>query len=185
MAITRARKEELVAQYVDLLEKSNGFVILQYGGLSVPQVDGLRNAVRKAEGYYVVTKNTLFTKALQQHGWNVPDDLLKGPVAVAFGLENFPGVAKAVLDYTGQKEIEGKFDVKGGMMTGDVIDTKQVEAVSKLPTLDELRSQIAGLMVAPAQGIVNVIYSATGQVVNVLQAYLDDQNGDAGEGDAA
>lgn len=182
MAITRARKEELVAQYLDLLERTNGFVIIQYGGLSVPKVDGLRDVVRKADGQYIVTKNTLFTKALQEHGWNVPDDLLKGPVAVAFGLDNFPGVAKAVLEYTEEKEFEDKFDIKGGMMTGDVIDTKQVEAISKLPTLDELHSQLAGLLVAPQQGIVNVIYGATGQVVNVIQAYLDDKKED---GDAA
>lgn len=178
MAITRARKEELVAQYLDLLEKTNGFVVIQYGGMSVPQIDGLRNAVRNAEGQYVVTKNTLFTKALQQHGWDVPEDLLKGPTAVAFGLENFPGVAKAVIEYI--DDFEGKLTLTGGMMTGNIIDEKQVDAISKLPTLDELRSQIAGMVVAPAQGIVNVIYSATGQVVNVLQAYLDDQNNEEG-----
>lgn len=179
MAITRERKEELVAQYLDLLEKSNGFVIIQYGGLGVSKVDGMRNAVRKADGFYAVTKNTLFTKALQQYGWNVPSDLLKGPTAVAFGLENFPGVAKAVLDYSGEREVEGKLVIKGGMMVGDIINPSQVEAVSKLPTLDELRAQLAGLVVAPAEGIVNVIYGATGQVVNVIQAYLDDKDGDA------
>lgn len=178
MAITRARKEELVAQYLDLLERTNGFVVIQYGGMSVPQIDGLRNAVRNAEGQYLVTKNTLFTKALQEHGWDVPEDLLKGPTAVAFGLENFPGVAKAVIEYI--DDFEGKLTLTGGMMTGNIIDEKQVDAISKLPTLDELRSQIAGMVVAPAQGIVNVIYSATGQVVNVLQAYLDDQNNEEG-----
>lgn len=179
MAISRARKEELVAQYSDLLEKSNGFVIIQYGGLSVSQVNGLRKAVMDADGKYAVTKNTLFTKALQSNGWQVPDDLLKGPVAVAFGLENFPGVAKAVLNYTDDKEFAGKFDVKGGVMGEDILNAQSVEAISKLPTLDELRAQLAGLVVAPAQGLVNVVYAATGQVVNVLQAYVDKDSDDA------
>jgi large subunit ribosomal protein L10 len=122
-----------------------------------------------------VTKNTLFTKVLQDNGWAVPDDLLNGPVAIAFGMENFPGVAKAVLDYTTQKEFEEKFNIRGGVMGSDIVTAQGIDTISKLPTLDELRSQLAGLMVTPAQGLVNVIYAATGQVVNVLQAYLDDR----------
>lgn len=176
MAISKARKDELVAQYSDLLDKSNGFVIIKFSGLGVVQVDGLRKAIMGAEGKYLVAKNTLFTKALQQRGWAVPDDLLTGPTAVAFGMENFPGVAKAVLDYSGQKEFEEKLGVKGGVMGESILNPQKVEAISKLPSLDELRAQLAGLVVAPAQGLVNVIYAATGQVVNVVQAYLDDND---------
>lgn len=182
MAITKARKEELVAQYVDLLENTNGFVVIQFGGMSVPQVDQLRNAVREAEGQYVVTKNTLLTKALQQTGWPVPGDLLTGPTAIAFGLNNFPGVAKAVLDST--KVFQEKIEVKGGVMGEDIMSGAQVKTISELPSLDELRSQLAGLVVAPAQGIVNVIQSANSQVVNVIQAYLDDNDAGGEEGAA-
>lgn len=177
MAITRARKEELVAQYADLLDQSNGFIIVEYGGLSVPQIDDLRGRVREAQGAYLVTKNTLFTIALQQREWPVPDDLLNGPTAVAFGMDNFPGVAKAVLDFTDEAFAKEKVTVMGGVMGTDIMDARRVETVSKLPSLDELRAQIAGLMVSPAQGLVNVLYSATGQVVNVLQAYVDDRGG--------
>lgn len=177
MAITRERKEELVAQYNELLDRSNGFVLVEFGGMSVPQVDGLRKAVRDADGYYLVAKNTLFTIALQQRGWPVPDDLLKGPVGVAFGLDNLPGVAKAVIDYSGQPEFENKLGVKGGIMAEDILDAAKVETVSKLPSLDELRSQLIGLVVSPATGIVSAINAANGQIVNVLQAYIDDQGG--------
>jgi large subunit ribosomal protein L10 len=185
LAITRARKEELIAQYVDLLDKSNGFVIVQYGGMTVPQIDDLRTKVREAEGQYLVTKNTLFTRALQQQEWPVPDDLLNGPVAVAFGLENLPGVAKAVLDILDKAPYQENLQILGGVMGTDILDPGRVESVSKLPTLDELRAQIAGLVVSPAQGIVNVLYSATGQVVNVLQAYIDDQGEDEAEEEGA
>jgi len=181
LAISRARKEELIAQYIDLLDQSNGFIIVEYKGMTVPMVDELRKKVREASGQYVVTKNTLFTKALQEKDWPVPDDLLKGPTAVAFGMDNLPGVAKAVLEIADEAIYEGKVDVTGGVMGTDILDVKRVDAVSKLPTLDELRAQIAGLMVSPAQGIVNVLYSATGQVVNVIQAYLDDNEEDGGD----
>lgn len=181
MAISRARKEELVAQYVELLDQSNGFVIVEYKGMSVPLVEKLRLKILEANGQYVVTKNTLFTKALQQKDWPVPDDLLKGPTAVAFGMDNLPGVAKAVLEVTDDALYDNKLEVMGGVMGTDILDPKRVDAVSKLPTLDELRAQIAGLVVSPAQGIVNVLYSATGQVVNVIQAYLDDNKTDGGD----
>lgn len=183
MAITKARKEELIAQYVELLERTNGFVVIQYGGLSVTGVDQLRAKVREAEGQYLVAKNTLFTRALQDQGWPVPDDLLKGPTAIAFGLENFPGVAKAVLDFTSDKDRQEKVRIKGGVMPDTLLDPKKVEAISKLPSLDELRSQLAGLIVQPATGLVTVLNAATGQVVNVLQAYVHENS--EGEGDAA
>lgn len=173
MPITRARKEELVAKYVDLLNESNGFVIVKTQGLSVPQIESIRRIVREQNGQYAVAKNTLIQKALEQADWIVPEDLLQGPISVIFGRDNMPGVSKAILKYIEDEKIEEKMKVTGGVMTGDVLSTAQVDAVSKLPTLDELRAQLAGLVISPAQGIVNVLYQATGGVVNVLQAYLD------------
>jgi len=180
LPISRARKEELVAKYVELLNESNGFIIVQTQGMTVAQIQGLRNTVREENGLYAVAKNTLIRKALEQADWTVPDDLLQGPVAIIFGRDNMPGVSKALLKYIEDGDFEEKMQVTGGVMTGDVLNASQVEAVSKLPTLDELRAQLAGLVVSPAQGIVNVLYQATGGVVNVLQAYLDknDEGGD-------
>lgn len=181
MPITRERKEELVAKYVELLNESNGFVIVKTQGLSVPQIEGMRRIVREENGQYTVAKNTLLRKALEQADWVVPEDLLQGPMSVVFGRDNMPGVSKALLKYIKDEGFEEKMEVTGGIMTGEVIDASQVTAVSELPTLDELRAQLAGLVISPAQGIVNVLYQATGGVVNVLQAYLDknDEGGDA------
>lgn len=181
MPISRARKEELVARYVELLNESNGFIIVQTQGLSVTQIQGLRNTVREENGSYNVAKNTLITKALEQADWVVPEDLLQGPTAVIFGRDNMPGVSKAVLKYIEDENFDEKMQVVGGVMTGDILNAAQVDAVSKLPTLDELRAQLAGLVISPAQGIVNVLYQASGGVVNVLQAYLDknEEGGDA------
>ena len=183
MAISRARKEELVAQYTELLENSNGFIIVTSNGLTVHQTEALRAKVREANGTYVRAKNTLFRMALDNAGWDLPDDLIQGPVNVAFSVDNFPGVAKAVLDYIGDKEtlVEDKAHVTGGIMAEEVLDAKKVEALSKLPSLDELRAEIAGLLVQPATGLVTVLDSATGQLVNVLQAYIKDRE----DGEAA
>jgi len=173
LPITRERKEELVAKYVELLNESNGFIIVQTQGLTVAQTQGLRNTVRGERGLYAVAKNTLIKKALEEANWTIPEDLLQGPVAIIFGRDNMPGVSKALLKYMEDEGFGEKMQVTGGVMTGDVLNASQIDAVSKLPTLDELRAQIAGLVVSPAQGVVNVLYQATGGVVNVLQAYLD------------
>ncbi len=179
MPISRTRKQELVASYVDMLNESDGFVVVRTQGLGVSQIQGLRNALREQNGQYLVAKNTLMRKALEDANWIVPENLLVGPVAIIFGRDNMPGVSKALLKHMADEAFEEKMTVTGGVMSGDVLDARQVEAVSQLPTLDELRAQLAGMVVAPAQGIVNVLDQATAGVVNVLQAYLDKQEQDA------
>ncbi len=180
LALTKERKDELVQSYVETLNNSNGFIIIQFAGMPTPVINGLRAKIRESNGQYAVTKNTLLTKALQETGWPVPDDYLKGPTAIAFGMDNLPGVAKAVLEYLGTQDAE-RISVKGGVMGTDVFDAKRVDAISKLPTLEELRAQIAGLVVSPATGLVSVLQAANSQLVNVLQAYEDKLK----EGDAA
>lgn len=173
MPISRERKGELVSSYADMLQECDGFIIVKTQGLSVSQIQGLRNTIREHNGQYIVAKNTLMRKALETANWIVPNDLLVGPVAIIFGRDNMPGVSKALLQHIEEQEFAEKMQVTGGIMTGDLLDAQQVDALSKLPTLDELRAQLAGLVISPAQGVVNVLHQATGGVVNVLQAYLD------------
>ena len=181
MPVSRARKEALIAQYVDFLNESDGLVTVHTQGLSVSQIQGLRNALREQNGLYLVAKNRLIRRALEEANWIVPEDLLSGPVAIIFGRDNMPGVTKTLLKHIAEQDFEEKMQVTGGIMSGEILDAQQVDAVSKLPTLDELRAQLAGLIVSPAQGIVNVLHQATGGVVNVLQAYLDKHEEGLGE----
>jgi large subunit ribosomal protein L10 len=172
LAISRNRKEELVAQYVDLLEASNGISIVRTQGMAVPRVQALRKVILDAGGQYVVTKNTLITKALEQKGWQVPEELLAGPTGVVFGKDNFPGVVKAILEHIKETDLpEERFALSGGVLGGsDIFGADRVEAISNMPTLPELQSQILGLLVQPAQNLVGVLHAANGGVVNVLQA---------------
>ncbi len=175
MPISRTRKEELVAKYVDILNENDGFVVVQTQGLSVPQIEGLRNAVREQNGSYLVAKNTLMRRALEQADWAVPEELLAGPTAFIFGGSNMPGVSKVLLQHIKENQFDENMQVTGGVVSGDILDAGQVDVVSKLPTFEELRAQLAGMLVSPAQGLVNVLQQATGGVVNVLQAYVDKQ----------
>ncbi len=170
MPITKERKEELVAQYNDILAEADGFVVLEYTRLPVFRAQELRRKLRDSAGQYVITKNTLFKIALEANGWPVPESLLKGTTSVAFGRGNFPGVAKEVLAYV--NTVPDLLKITGGVMGKTVLSADQVEAVSNLPTLPEMRAQLAGLIVMPASGLVGVINAATADIVNVLQALV-------------
>lgn len=198
MPISRSRKEELVAQYVELLDESSGsFTVVRTQGLPVPRVQGLRKAVLDAGGRYVVAKNTLMKKALEQAGYTIPEDLLTGPTAIVFGRENFPGVVKALLEYVKKEAIEeAKFAPQGGVLGGqDVFAEGALEDISNMPTLPEIQAQILGLLVQPSiglvsllqqanSGVVNVLQAADSSVVNVLQAWIAKQEQEGEQGAA-
>ncbi len=167
MAISRARKEELVAQYVEHLSEADGFAVAYYTAMSVAETEQLRQQMRENDGTFMVAKNTLFKIALNQAEWPVPEDMFTGPVGIAFSSGNMPGMMKSMLDFA--EDFEGRFAVKGGIMGGNIFDASEAKAISELPTLDELYPEILGMLVQPQQGLVNTIHAADAQVVNVLQ----------------
>jgi large subunit ribosomal protein L10 len=180
LAITKERKSELLDTYTDLLSQTDGFIVTEYRGLTVAKLHDLRKRLVEGSnnGSYAVTKNTIFRIALEKAGWPIPENLLVGPTAVVFGNGNLPAAAKLVMAF--QKENPDLFIVKGGVLSGAIFGSKDVEAVSNLPTLDEIRAQLAGLVVAPASQLAGLLEAATSQVVNVLQAYVDkDKDGAA------
>ncbi len=178
MAITKERKETLVATYSELLAKTDGFIVTEYRGLTVAKLDDLRDRLRDLSGTYAITKNTLFSIALKQNEWPVPSDLLVGPTAVVFGNGNLPGAAKVIQAF--QKDNSDFFIVKGGVIAGSVFGAKELDAIANLPTLDEIHAQLAGLIVQPAASLAGLLNSATSQVVNVIEAYLQEHKQEEG-----
>lgn len=168
MAISKQKKDELVAQYKDLIEQSDALILAEYKGMSVKDMQSLRSKIREADGAFYVTKNTLLKLALEDSGTTVPDELLTGQVATGFALGEAPTLAKALVDYA---EKEDNFSIKGGVMNLEMLSDQQVEALAKLPSLDELRAQILGLINAPARDIASTLASGMRQVVNVIDAY--------------
>ena len=168
MAISKDRKDELVAQYKDLIANSDALILAEYGGMSVKDMEDLRSKVRDADGAFFVTKNTLLRLALEESGSSLPDDMLTGQLATGFALGEAPALAKVLVDYA---EKQDKLTIKGGIMQTEMLSYKQVEALAKLPSLDELRAQLLGLVSAPARNVASVIASSVRQVVNVVDAY--------------
>ncbi|MFQ5401180.1 MAG: 50S ribosomal protein L10 [Anaerolineae bacterium] len=168
MAISRARKEKLVAQYVELIEQSKAIFLTEYSGMNVKGLQALRKEVRDADGLFHVTKKTLFKHALEQADLPIPPELFEGQIAAGFALEEAPTLAKALVDFA---KSEDTLSLQGGIMGTEVLSKEQVEALAKLPSLDQLRAQIIGLISAPAQNIVSTVTSGIRQVINVVDAY--------------
>jgi large subunit ribosomal protein L10 len=168
LAISRERKEELTAQYVELINESRAVFLTEYTGLTVKQMEALREEVRKSGGTIHVTKNTLLINALRETGRPVPEDILVGQIATGFALTEAPTLAKTLVDYAKKEE---KLTLRGGILGEELLTPAQVQSLASLPSLDELRGQIIGLISAPARNIAGTIASGVRQVVNVLDAY--------------
>ncbi len=172
MAISRARKEELVALYAEQLAQSDGIIFAHYTGLTVPQMQDLRRRVREVEGLAFVVKNTLLQRALTEKGISVPEGFLTGPMIVGFCHQDAPPVAKAFREFAKEME-EGRFILRGAVVDGTFYDEKAVLRLADLPSREQLLAQVLATINAPATQTVSVIASGIRQVLNVLQAYVD------------
>lgn len=168
MAISKKRKEDLVAQYKDLIEQSEAIFLAEYGGMSVKDMQALRSKLREADGTFYVTKNTLFGLALEESNLPAPADMLVGQVASGFALGEAPTMAKALVNFAKKEE---NLTIKGGIMDNRVLSQKEVETLAELPSIDQLRAQLLSIIGSPAQGIVSALSSGVRQVVNVVDAY--------------
>jgi large subunit ribosomal protein L10 len=168
LAITKKKKDELVEQYRELIQQSSAVFLTQYGGMSVKEMEQLRVKLSEANGRINVTKNTLLQIALEESEFATPADLLVGPVATSFALGEAPALAKVLVD---QAKANEKLTIIAGLLGTQVLTKDEIESLANLPSLDELRAQILGLINAPAQGILSVVANSVRQVVNVVDAY--------------
>jgi large subunit ribosomal protein L10 len=170
LAISRERKEALVAEYIDLLTQSKGVIISEFRGMVDTEFKKVRRAVREVGGIHRVTKLTLLKRALQESGFPVPAGLEGAPVAITFCFEDVPAVAKALKTYLKTSEL---MILRGGLMGQSVLTPAEVSAIADLPPLDVLRAQILGLLDAPAANLVGVLQAGMAQVINVINARIE------------
>jgi len=175
LAITRKKKEALLAQYKEVLERSNALFLTRYERLTVNQMTVLRRKLREADGGFLVVKNTLAKRAFHETGVTDLDSLLEGPVGIGFSFADPPPVAKVLVDFA--KETDA-LTVKGGLLGTTVLDERGVKALAALPPLDVIRAQLLGVIAAPASQLAGVIAGGVRQVVNVLHAYAESGEGE-------
>jgi large subunit ribosomal protein L10 len=166
LAISRQRKEELVAEYADMLNRSSGVILTDFRGMNDHALKAVRKAVVEANGTYRITKTTILKRALESSGYPFPPELKGSPIAVGFCFGEVPAVAKALIN----TEI---LVIRGGMMGHNFISPDEVKAIAELPPIEVLRAQLLGLLDAPAASLVGVIQSGVGQVINVINTYAE------------
>lgn len=152
MGMNRAQKEEEIKSLNERFSNDELVVVAHYSGLTVAEITNLRNDLRKEGASFKVTKNTLAKLALKGTKFEGISDLLSGPTGVATSKDPF---AAARITYNFAKKND-KLVILGGAMGEKILDAKGVETLAKLPTLNELRSKIVGLLQAPARAMVGV-----------------------------
>ncbi|HIA91732.1 TPA: 50S ribosomal protein L10 [Candidatus Saccharibacteria bacterium] len=176
MAISRIKKEEIVAEISDLLAQSKMTVLVDYSGLGVKQFQELRRRA-KAEGVTItVAKNRLVKLALSKNDTlkDVDDSMLTGQLAIAFGVEDEVAPAQILAQFA--KEFNALEFVGGFNADGEVFDASQITALSKLPSKDILRGQVVGTIAAPLTGFVGVLSGnirSLGYVLNARKQQLE------------
>ncbi|HEX2762465.1 MAG TPA: 50S ribosomal protein L10 [Allosphingosinicella sp.] len=163
----RAQKSEQVARLKQTFSETSVVVVTRNLGLTVAQSTALRNRMRDAGASYKVTKNTLTLIALKDTPYAPIGDLLTGPTALATSSDPV-AAAKVAVDFA---KTTDRFEIVGGAMGDTVLDVNGVKALAELPSLDELRARIVGLIQAPATKIAQVIQAPAAQLARVFGAY--------------
>jgi large subunit ribosomal protein L10 len=162
----RAQKAESIETLKGVFAGAGAVVVTHYLGLTVAETNDLRARLRAEGASFKVVKNRLAQKALNGAG-ETAGALFKGPVAIAYAPDAV-SAAKVVTQYAKDNE---KFTIVGALMGADVLDAKAVSALASLPSLDQLRAKLVGLLQAPATRIAGVLQAPAGQLARVVGAY--------------
>lgn len=163
----RAQKAESIEALKGVFASSGAVVVTHYLGLTVAEMTDLRARLRKEGAQIKVVKNRLAQKALNGSAGDAGEALFKGPVAIAFGPDPV-SAAKVVTQYAKDNE---KFSVVGGLLGDQVLNQDAVKALATLPSLDQIRAQLIGLLQAPATKVAGVLQAPAGQLARVFNAY--------------
>jgi large subunit ribosomal protein L10 len=164
--VDRSQKEALVAEMSGVFANAGVVVVAEYSGLTVAEMTAMRVKMREAGANFKVTKNRLTRLALDGTDYGSLADKLKGPVGIAYSED--PVVApKVVTEFAKGND---KFVVIGGAMGATELDADGIKSLASLPSLDELRGKLVGLVQAPATKIAGVLQAPAGQLARVLSA---------------
>src|SRR5881398_206800 len=163
----RSQKTDLVAELKSVFTETSVVVVTRNLGLSVAQSTELRLKMRDAGAQFKVAKNRLALIALEDTRYTPIGDLLKGPTALATS-GDLVAAAKVAVDFA---KTTDKFEIVGGAMVDTVLDVNGIKALAALPSLDQLRATIVGLIQAPASKIARTINEPGAQLARVFGAY--------------
>jgi large subunit ribosomal protein L10 len=167
----RTQKAEAVQSLNGLFTDAGTVVVAHYSGMTVAQMGDLRGRLRKAGASFRVAKNRLAVRAAEGTQAKVIVGLFKGPTGIAYSTDPV-AAAKVLVAYAKEND---KLKILGGIAVGAVLDANGVKALAELPSLDQLRGRLIGLLQAPATKIACVLQAPAGGLARVIAAHAEKQ----------
>lgn len=171
----RTEKREFVAALGRVFAETSMVVVTRNQGLTVAEVSDLRRRMRASGATFKVAKNRLAAIALDGTRFDGIKPMLKGPTALAWSQDPV-AVAKTAVEFA---RINEKFVVVGGALGPQTLDADGIKALAELPSLDELRARLVGMIQTPATRIAGVLQAPAGQLARVFGAYAKKDEADA------
>jgi large subunit ribosomal protein L10 len=165
--VDRTEKEALVSSFRQVFQESTVVLVTHYSGMTVGEMTDLRGRLRKAGANFKVTKNRLTRIALEDTNFKSLADLFTGPTGIAFSTDPV-AAAKVAVNYAKDNE---KLVILGGAFNGQLLDVARIKTLAELPSLDELRAKLVGMIQTPATRIAGIMAAPAGQVARVIGAY--------------
>ncbi len=162
--MNRSEKKDFVQNLKEELNTSSSVIVAQYSGITVEETEQLRKEMRNNGAKFKVTKNRLTKLALEDTQFKSIADLFTGPTAIAYSEDP---VAPAKVAVSFEKKFEN-FKIIGGGYDGEKMDNNKINFLATLPSMDELRGKILGLIVAPAQKIATIVKEPAGKMARIM-----------------
>ena len=164
------QKKQEVGELRELISRAEAMILADYRGLTVAEMEELRNKMREQGLQFRVVKNRLMKIALQEEESGVDvDEQLRGPTGVAFGFDDPVSLAKTVLGFAGSHEV---FSPKCGILGESVLDAEQVKSLSKMPGLNEMRGQLASSMMQPMREVAVMMTEPARELATAMDQLL-------------
>src|SRR5438309_797069 len=176
----KEQKEHVVEELTARLEAAESFLVADYRGLTMPQIDELRTRLIESGARFTVVKNTLTRRAAEAAGADALLALLDGPSAIAF-LEadgDMVAAAKALADTARETQV---FEIRGGIMQGRAVTAAEVETLATLPPEEVLRGQVLGAIVAPLTALAGLLNAPLQNLVGLIDARIEQLGGEEPE----
>ena len=167
--LTRTQKQEQIDTLRDKFGRATSVFVADYRGLTVGQATDLRTKLRSetAEGEYKVVKNAVLRRATSDSDLDVLKDSFNGPTAVAISYGDPAALAKVLVDYAKKNDV---FELKGAFLDGRSLDGGEISTLARLPSLNELRGTLVGLLQAPATKLARLLNEPGSQLARLVEA---------------
>jgi len=167
LALSKQKKQEVLNLYSEWVTKGQAFIMVEYTGVSMKQLDAIRAKLRETGAEFHIMKNTFARKVFTEQGFSIPADMMVNSTAVAIAFSDAAATAKALTETTAKMEA---IKIKGGFLGNQALSVSQVKALAELPPLPVVRAQLLGTLQAPASKLVRTLAEPARSVAYVIQA---------------